>query len=79
MTIFGRPFGLQKSNLVGYMPQELALFPELTVFETLKYFSQICKMPKENVGWQIRDMIKFLKLPENENLVKQLSGKKFFK
>lgn len=35
------------NRIIGYMPQDKALSPELTVGETLKYFSSIYQLPSE--------------------------------
>lgn len=59
---------------VGYMPQELALFPELTVQETLRYFGQLYKMPREKIQSRIEYIVNFLGLPGSNRRVKQLSG-----
>lgn len=59
---------------VGYMPQELALFPELTVQETLRYFGQLYKMPTEKIQSRIEYIVDFLGLPGSNRRVKQLSG-----
>ncbi len=56
------------------MPQELALFPELTVQETLRYFGQLYKMPTEKIQSRIEYIVDFLGLPGSNRRVKQLSG-----
>ena len=60
---------------VGYMPQELSLFPDFTTNETLLYFARIYRMHPEKVAGRIRFLLDFLDLKNKANqLVKNLSG-----
>jgi ABC-type multidrug transport system ATPase subunit len=56
------------------MPQELALFPDFTISETLFYFGRIYHMTNEAIGERTRFLIKMLDLPEGDRKVKALSG-----
>ncbi|XP_018579949.1 ABC transporter G family member 20 [Anoplophora glabripennis] len=59
---------------VGYMPQEVALYGEFTIRETLKYFGWISNMTTEQVESKVDFFIKFLMLPDADRQVKNLSG-----
>ena len=59
---------------VGYMPQEIALIPEFTIEETLRYFGSIYHMPEELVQERINKLVELLNLPNRDRLVRNLSG-----
>ncbi|CAG9805991.1 unnamed protein product [Chironomus riparius] len=62
------------AHLIGYMPQNTALIPELTIRETLYYFGNIFQM-KEKVLKQRYEMIKdLLELPFENRRIEHLSG-----
>ena len=78
VLVFGVRPGSKHSDIpgpgVGYMPQELALFDELTFKEILTYYGLIYKMSMEQINIRINDLTKFLNLPKDDRLVAQLSG-----
>ncbi len=59
---------------VGYMPQELALYGDFTIKETLEYFGRIYNLPGEFVKSQMEFIFKLLDLPPGHRYVKTLSG-----
>ncbi|XP_022701989.1 ABC transporter G family member 20-like isoform X5 [Varroa jacobsoni] len=59
---------------VGYMPQELTLYPEFTIYETLLFFGKVFRMPGKVIQDRIQFLLKFLDLPDKGRLVKNLSG-----
>lgn len=59
---------------IGYMPQELALYGEFTLRETLIYFGWIAGMQTDQVDERIDFLIKLLQLPNSSRFVKSLSG-----
>nr|AMQ10350.1 ABC transporter G family member 5 [Mythimna separata] len=59
---------------IGYMPQELALFGEFSIRETLIYFGWIANMPTREVEERIDFLIQLLQLPNPTKQVKNLSG-----
>lgn len=62
-------------RLIGYLPQELEPYPELTVKETLEYLGRISDIPKTQVKERIDLMLEKTNLVEQSNKKnKQLSG-----
>lgn len=59
---------------VGYMPQELALYPEITTEETLTYFGRIYQMSERDIKQRISFLTEFLDIPDKKKLINQLSG-----
>lgn len=59
---------------IGYMPQEIALFGEFSIRETLIYFGMIADMPRKELEERIDFLITLLQLPNPNRPVKNLSG-----
>lgn len=59
---------------VAYMPQELALYGEFTLRETMLFFGHINKMTTAEVDERTDFLIKLLQLPHSSRFVKSLSG-----
>lgn len=59
---------------VGYMPQEIALFGEFSIRETMIYFGWIFGMCTAEIEERLRFLLQFLDLPTQNRLVKNLSG-----
>ena len=78
VLVFGGEPGSVESGIpgprVGYMPQELALYGEFTIKETLEYFGRIYKLPKAFVKSQMDFLFNLLDLPPAHRYVKTLSG-----
>lgn len=78
IRVFGQEPGSEYSPVpgpgVGYMPQELALFPDFTIKETLRYFGQLYRMSPKDIKARTKFLITLLHLPEKNRLVSQLSG-----
>ncbi len=56
------------------MPQELAIYSEFTIAETLSYFGRIFNMSPEKIRARTEFLIEFLDLPKENRLVGKLSG-----
>ncbi|XP_072155467.1 ABC transporter G family member 20 isoform X2 [Bemisia tabaci] len=59
---------------VGYMPQEIALYGEFSIAETMKYFGWIFGMETSEINDRLQFLLNFLDLPSQSRLVKNLSG-----
>ncbi|KAF2369152.1 ABC transporter-like, partial [Trinorchestia longiramus] len=59
---------------VGFMPQELALMPALTIGESLQYFGRIHNLGEKKTKERTDFLISFLDLPTPSRLISQLSG-----
>ena len=62
---------------VGYMPQELALYNEFTIDETLSYFGYIFGMAPAKIRERTDFLIEFLDLPsskKSKRLIREMSG-----
>lgn len=57
---------------VGYMPQEIALYGEFTIRETMMYFGWIFGMCTTEIADRLRFLLQFLDLPSQNRLVKNL-------
>ncbi|XP_021913320.1 ABC transporter G family member 20 isoform X2 [Zootermopsis nevadensis] len=59
---------------VGYMPQEIALYGEFSIRETMMYFGWIFSMGTSEINERLQFLLDFLDLPSQNRLVKNLSG-----
>lgn len=59
---------------IGYMPQEIALYGEFTIGETMKYFGWISEMSSQKVEERMQFLLELLMMPGPERQVKTLSG-----
>jgi ABC-type multidrug transport system ATPase subunit len=57
---------------VGYMPQEIALVMEFTIFETVHFFGKLHGMKKDQLEERSNFLLKFLDLPDGNRLVRDL-------
>lgn len=67
IRIFGHKPGSRDAGVpgpnVGFMPQEIALYPELTISEILLYFGRLYGMSKKEVKESMEFLVGFLALP----------------
>ena len=54
-------------RLIGYMPQNFSLYPDLSVMENLNFFANINNVPKERKQERIQSMLKFTRLERFQN------------
>lgn len=57
---------------VGYMPQEIALYGEFSIKETMMYFGWIFGMATSEINERLKFLLNFLDLPGENRLVKNL-------
>ncbi|XP_071536858.1 ABC transporter G family member 20 [Panulirus ornatus] len=70
----GSPGAAVPGHRVGYMPQELALYQEFSIVETLRYFGKIHQMNHHKIAQRTAFLVDFLDLPDPKRLINQLSG-----
>ena len=66
-----------KANVenIGYMPQELAIYPDLTVHENLELFSELYSMDDGTFKTREKELLSIIDLSSRrDSLVSQLSG-----
>ncbi|MDG4765631.1 ABC transporter ATP-binding protein [Solwaraspora sp. WMMD406] len=51
-------------SLVGYVPQEIALYPELTARENLRYFGRLYGLPRRRLHQRMDDVLDFVGLAD---------------
>lgn len=59
---------------IGYMPQELAVYEDFTIKETLWYFGRLYRVPNKVIKERIEFLLNFLDLPRGKRLVTNMSG-----
>jgi len=60
---------------IGYMPQETALYPDLTVHQNMAFFGEIFGLSKREIGEREKDLLAFINLSEwRDEMVGNLSG-----
>jgi ABC-type multidrug transport system ATPase subunit len=78
VTVFGGRPGSKLAGVpgprVGYMPQELAMYYEFTIRETLNYFGHIFGMTSSKIEERTNFLMEFLDLPRERRLIRELSG-----
>ncbi|KAK5650287.1 hypothetical protein RI129_001316 [Pyrocoelia pectoralis] len=78
LWVLGGSPGTKGSELpgprIGYMPQKIELFTEFTIRETMKYFGWIARMTANQIEDRLRFLTDLLKLPEDNQTIKALSG-----
>ena len=70
----GTPGHAVPGSAVGYMPQEVALYPECTIGETLDFYGKLHGMAPALFESRKNFLLGFLNLPTPERLVRNLSG-----
>lgn len=57
---------------IGYMPQEISVYEDFTINETLTYFGKINKMKRDLIDARIEFLLNFLDLPGKNRLIGSL-------
>lgn len=78
VSVFGQRPGTEGHGvpgpLVGYMPQEIALFGDLNIKQTLTFYAKLYCISDEAFEKRIEWLKTFLHLPPLDRTVSQLSG-----
>ncbi|XP_066552785.1 ABC transporter G family member 20 [Amia ocellicauda] len=78
ITVLGKPPAFPghqvPGRMVGYMPQDLALYHEFTISDTFWFFGRIHGLSSKDTEARMTFLIDFLDLPEKSRLVRNLSG-----
>ncbi|KAM6916807.1 ABC transporter G family member 23 [Xenentodon cancila] len=78
ITVLGKPPAFPghsiPGRMVGYMPQDLALYNEFTISDTLIFFGRIHGLTSKETQTRMNFLIDFLDLPQKQSLVRNLSG-----
>ncbi|KAG5680648.1 hypothetical protein PVAND_010142 [Polypedilum vanderplanki] len=78
IKVLGHKVTSKKQNKVarsiGFMPQDIALSPQLTIGETLKYFGNIFLMSEQKLEERSHMIKELLELPPDDRLIENLSG-----
>lgn len=78
VSVFGKKPGSAGSNIpgpiIGYMPQEISLFPDFTIEETLLFFSKLYRLDRRRAKDRVDFLVDFLELPDKRRMVANLSG-----
>ncbi|XP_074596813.1 ABC transporter G family member 23-like isoform X2 [Brevipalpus obovatus] len=78
ISIFGQLPGRDTAKIpgsgIGYMPQENALYENMTIEELLKYYGKVFLMPSKILGDRIKNLLEVLELPDKCQKVAKLSG-----
>lgn len=78
VTVFNKTPGSPGSNIpgpiIGYMPQEISLFPDFSIEETLMFFSSLYRLDKRRARDRVDFLVDFLELPDKRRMVANLSG-----
>jgi ABC-2 type transport system ATP-binding protein len=63
------------SPLIGYMPQDTALYQDLTVHQNLELYGELFGMPQNRIAEREKELLEFIALGKWKNeLVSNLSG-----
>ncbi|XP_078262086.1 ABC transporter G family member 20 [Rhinoraja longicauda] len=78
ITVLGKPPASPGHGvpgcMVGYMPQELALYNEFSIADTFHYFGRIHGLTRNTIEARLSFLLDFLDLPDKHSLIKHLSG-----
>ncbi len=61
-------------QLVGFMPQEMALHSTNTIDEELFFYGRLANMPSQKIQQRCEFLINLLELPHQKKLISKLSG-----
>ncbi|WP_431801448.1 ABC transporter ATP-binding protein [Halobacillus andaensis] len=72
-SMISNPSDLRK--VLGVVPQEIALYQELTAYENLKFFGRIYRVPKDQLELRIQETLELVGLKDRQkDIIKTFSG-----
>lgn len=77
ITLFGKyaPTDRIVRGRIGYMPQQLAIYPGLSTLENVLFYGRLYGMPETELQSRAREILEMVELsPQNNQLVAHLSG-----
>ncbi|XP_051868225.1 ABC transporter G family member 20 [Pristis pectinata] len=78
ITVLGKPPAFPghgvPGRMVGYMPQELALYNEFSITDTFRFFGRIHGLNSKDIEARLSFLVDFLDLHDKNVLIKHLSG-----
>ena len=78
VSIGGHPMAgaaMQAKDLVGYVPQEVALYPDLTARENLRFFGRLYALPRRVLDARIEEVLELVDLRQRgDDRVDSFSG-----
>lgn len=75
-TILGEQIPVKRNlSRIGYMPQEMALYLDMTVYENLQLFAELYSVEKDAFRHREEELLRIIGLEDRrDSLVSQLSG-----
>lgn len=67
VTWNGSPLSYERTNVIGYLPEERGLYPKLTVKEQVIYLMRLKGMKKNDIINDLREWLKKFEIEEYEN------------
>ena len=80
VRVFGQDFDYTKANLIrlkmGYVVQQVGLFPHLTIYDNISLLGKITKMPPNDIKNRVHSLLETVQLPNSycEKYPYELSG-----
>ena len=80
VSVFGQNFDYSKANLIrlkmGYVVQQVGLFPHLNIYDNISLLGKITKMPPDDIKSRVRSLLETVQLPISycEKYPHELSG-----
>ncbi|MFE1441112.1 ATP-binding cassette domain-containing protein [Streptomyces sp. NPDC058739] len=65
VQVAGRPVstvGRQAKRLIGFVPQEVALYPDLSVRENLRFFGRLYRLPRRHLERRVEEVLDLIDL-----------------
>ncbi len=67
VTVAGRPVGVSQVEAkaaIGYVPQDLAIYPDLTARENLRFFGRLQRMPRKRLDARVAEVLELTGLAD---------------